>query len=160
MATAVIEPTTYAQQLEDRIRDRTARVGVLGLGYVGLPLAVQFAEAGFTVTGIDVGESKVACVNDGDSYVLDVPKAVLEPLARRRRLRATTDFAAIAELDTVNICVPTPLRKTKDPDMSYIDAACREIAKHMHPGMLITLESTTYPGTTDEFVLPMLRNPG
>jgi UDP-N-acetyl-D-glucosamine dehydrogenase len=160
MATAVIESITYAQQLEDRIRDRTARVGILGLGYVGLPLAVQFAEAGFAVTGIDVGSSKVARVNAGDSYVLDVPSTMLGPLARRGRLRATTDFAAIAELDTVNICVPTPLRKTKDPDMSFIDAACRKIARYIHPGMLITLESTTYPGTTDEFVLPMLEESG
>lgn len=155
-----IDSTSWAQQLTDRIRGRTARVGVVGMGYVGLPLAVEFAKAGFSVTGIDIGESKVAQVNAGDSYVLDVPSAVLAPLVEAGRLCATVDFSALRDLDTVNICVPTPLRKTKDPDMSYIDAACRQIAKHIHPGMLIILESTTYPGTTDEFVLPMLVESG
>jgi len=103
-----------------------------------------------------VAAEKVAKVNAGESYVLDVPTAVLRPLVEQGRLCATTDFQAVAALDTVNICVPTPLRKTKDPDMSYIDAACRQIARCLHPGMLIILESTTYPGTTEEFVLPML----
>jgi len=158
--TVGIESKTRVQQLEEKIRSRTARVGIVGLGYVGLPLGVEFARAGFTVTGIDVGENKVAAVNSGESYVLDVPVETLRPLVKERRLSATTDFAAVADLDTINICVPTPLRKTKDPDMSYIDAACREIAKHLHPGMLIILESTTYPGTTDEFVLPMLEKSG
>jgi len=151
---------TWAQQLEERIRSRTAQAGILGLGYVGLPLGVEFARAGFTVTGIDVSETKAARVNAGDSYVLDVPSALLQPLVAAGRLRATADFAVLRELDTVNICVPTPLRKTKDPDMSYIDAACQEIARYIHPGMLIILESTTYPGTTDEFVLPMLERSG
>lgn len=160
METVGIESKTRVQQLEEKIRSRTARVGIVGLGYVGLPLGVEFARAGFTVTGIDVGENKVAAVNSGESYVLDVPVETLRPLVKERRLSATTDFAAVADLDTINICVPTPLRKTKDPDMSYIDAACREIAKHLHPGMLIILESTTYPGTTDEFVLPMLEKSG
>ncbi|HOK45134.1 MAG TPA: nucleotide sugar dehydrogenase, partial [Bryobacteraceae bacterium] len=160
METVGIESKTRVQQLEEKIRSRTARVGIVGLGYVGLPLGVEFARAGFTVTGIDVGENKVAAVNSGESYVLDVPVETLRPLVKERRLSATTDFAAVADLDTINICVPTPLRKTKDPDMSYIDAACREIAKYLHPGMLIILESTTYPGTTDEFVLPMLEKSG
>ena len=151
---------TWAQQLEERIRSRTAQAGIVGLGYVGLPLGVEFARAGFTVTGIDVSETKAARVNAGDSYVLDVPSALLQPLVAAGRLRATADFAVLRELDTVNICVPTPLRKTKDPDMSYIDAACQEIARYIHPGMLIILESTTYPGTTDEFVLPMLERSG
>ncbi len=155
-----IESKTRVRQLEEKIRSRTARVGIVGLGYVGLPLGVEFAKAGFTVTGIDVGEKKVAQVNSGDSYVLDVPASVLGPLVKERRLSATADFAAVSDLDTINICVPTPLRKTKDPDMSYIDAACREIARYIHPGMLIILESTTYPGTTDEFVLPMLEKSG
>jgi UDP-N-acetyl-D-glucosamine dehydrogenase len=150
----------WQQQLEDRIRARTARVGIVGLGYVGLPLGVEFARAGFRVTGIDVTKSKVERVNAGDSYVLDVPSATLGPLVAEGKLEATTDFAAVADLDTINICVPTPLRKSKDPDMSYIDAACRRIAEHIHPGMLIILESTTYPGTTDEFVLPMLQKSG
>ena len=152
--------TTWAQQLEERIRSRAAQAGIVGLGYVGLPLGVEFARAGFTVTGIDVSETKAARVNAGDSYVLDVPSALLQPLVAAGRLRATADFAVLRELDTVNICVPTPLRKTKDPDMSYIDAACQEIARYIHPGMLIILESTTYPGTTDEFVLPMLERSG
>ncbi len=146
--------------LEEKIRSHAARAGIVGLGYVGLPLGVEFANAGFRVTGIDVGASKVARVNAGDSYVLDVPSAVLGPLVAEGKLRATTDFSVLREADTVNICVPTPLRKTKDPDMSYIDAACREIATYIHPGMLIVLESTTYPGTTDEFVLPLLEKTG
>lgn len=150
----------FSEALENKIRNRTAQVGVVGLGYVGLPLAVEFARAGFAVTGIDVNESKTARVNAGDSYVTDVPSEVLKPLAEAGKLRATTDFGRIAKLDTVNICVPTPLRKTKDPDMSYIVSACQQIAKYMHPGMLIILESTTYPGTTDELLLPMFEGGG
>ncbi len=149
-----------AAQLETRIAGRQAQVGVIGLGYVGLPLAVEFAQAGLPVTGIDVSAERVAQVNAGDSYVLDVPRETLAPLAAAGRLRATTEFSVLRELDTVNICVPTPLRKTKDPDMSYVDAACRQIAAQLHPGMLIILESTTYPGTTEEFVLPMLDQSG
>jgi len=133
---------------------------VLGLGYVGLPLAVEFAKAGLAVTGVDVDESKVAQIRAGCSYVLDVADAELAPLVQTGRLRATADFAVLRDLDTVNICVPTPLRKTKDPDMSYIDAACRDIARHLHPGTLVILESTTYPGTTEEFVLPLLEKSG
>jgi len=151
---------SWKQQLEDKIRNRTARVGVVGLGYVGLPLAVEFAKAGFTVTGIDVNEKKVARLNRGESYIQDVPSAAVEPLVRDGRVKATSSLSAVGELDTVDICVPTPLRKTKDPDMSYIVAACQEIAKHMHPGMLVILESTTYPGTTDELLRPMLERPG
>jgi UDP-N-acetyl-D-glucosamine dehydrogenase len=112
------------------------------------------------VTGIDVTASKVDSVNAGQSYVLDVPSATLAPLVQAGKLGATTDFSVISQLDTIDICVPTPLRKSKDPDMSYIDAACRQIAQYIHPGMLIILESTTYPGTTDEFVLPMLQKSG
>ena len=148
------------ESLEEKIRTRRARVGIVGLGYVGLPLAVEFAKAGFSVTGIDVSQEKVGRVNAADSYVGDVPSAVLGPLVESGKLRATTDFSAVAELDTINICVPTPLRKTKDPDMSFIISACQEIAGHFHAGMLIILESTTYPGTTDELVLPMLAKSG
>ena len=151
---------TEPNKLEEKIRTRAARVGVVGLGYVGLPLAVEFARAGFPVTGIDVTASKVDSVNAGQSYVLDVPSATLAPLVQAGKLGATTDFSVISQLDTIDICVPTPLRKSKDPDMSYIDAACRQIAQYIHPGMLIILESTTYPGTTDEFVLPMLQKSG
>jgi UDP-N-acetyl-D-glucosamine dehydrogenase len=146
--------------LEDKIRSRRARVGIVGLGYVGLPLAVEFAKAGFDVTGIDVSEDKTRRVNAGDSYVGDIPSSVLGPLVESGKLRATTDFSAVLELDTINICVPTPLRKTKDPDMSFIVSSCSEIARHLHAGMLIILESTTYPGTTDELVLPMLAKSG
>jgi UDP-N-acetyl-D-glucosamine dehydrogenase len=146
--------------LAEKIRSKKARVGVVGLGYVGLPLAVEYAEAGFHVIGIDLSGPKTARVNAGDSYVGDVPSSTLARLVKAGRLRATTDFAAIREMDTINICVPTPLRKTKDPDMSYIVAACQEIAQYFHPGLLVILESTTYPGTTDELVLPMLEKSG
>ena len=158
----VKEPATEAtaQLLADKIRTRRARVGIVGLGYVGLPLAVEFAKAGFDVTGIDVSEAKTGRVNAGDSYVGDIPSAALGALVKAGKLRATPDFAAVRDLDTINICVPTPLRKTKDPDMSYIVASCQEIARHLHAGMLIILESTTYPGTTDELVLPMLAKGG
>jgi UDP-N-acetyl-D-glucosamine dehydrogenase len=150
---------SHADDLRNRIASRTARVGVVGLGYVGLPLAVEFAEAGFSVTGIDIDARKVADLNRGESYIQDVPTAVLKRLVESGKLRATTDFAAVASLDTINIAVPTPLRKTKDPDMSYIVNACQEIAKHIHPGVLLILESTTYPGTTDELMLPMFEKP-
>ncbi len=149
-----------AKILEEKIRTRRARVGIVGLGYVGLPLAVEFAKAGFTVTGIDISQDKARRVNAGDSYVGDIPSATLGPLVEAGKLRATSDFSAVLELDTINICVPTPLRKTKDPDMSYIVASCQEIARHFHAGMLVILESTTYPGTTDELVLPMLAKSG
>ena len=151
---------SFSDALEKKIRDHSARVGVVGLGYVGLPLAVEFALAGFPVTGIDLNSGKAARINAGDSYVPDVPSAVLGPLVASGKLRASTDFSLIAELDTIDICVPTPLRKTKDPDMSYIVSSCQEIAKYLHPGMLIILESTTYPGTTDELLLPMFEASG
>jgi UDP-N-acetyl-D-glucosamine dehydrogenase len=155
----VISKTT-ANQLREKIETRRARVGVVGLGYVGLPPAVEYAKAGFEVTGIDLSEYKTAQVNSGISYIGDIPSSELAPLVEAGKLRATTDFSALLELDTVNIAVPTPLRKTKDPDMSYIDAACNEIQRYLHAGMLIILESTTYPGTTDELVLPMLEKSG
>jgi UDP-N-acetyl-D-glucosamine dehydrogenase len=159
VSTLTHAPTT-AEILQEKIRSRSARVGIVGLGYVGLPLAVEFARAGFEVTGIDVSQSKADRVNIGDSYVGDVPNAILKPLVESGKLRATSDFSAVRDLDTINICVPTPLRKTKDPDMSFIDSACQEIAQHFHPGLLVILESTTYPGTTDEVVLPMLSRSG
>jgi len=149
-----------AEQLKERIAKRTAKVGVLGLGYVGLPLAVEFATAGFDVTGIDVQADKVDRFNAGRSYVKDVKDEVFGPLVKAGKLRATTDFSVIEGLDTIDICVPTPLRKTKDPDMSYVVSATEQIAQHMHPGFLVMLESTTYPGTTDELVLPKLQESG
>ncbi len=155
-----IDTATEAAELKKRIRDKTARVGVLGLGYVGLPLAVEFARAGFDVTGIDVQQSKVDRFNSGHSYIKDVKDGVFEPLVRSGKLRATTDFSAIRDLDTIDICVPTPLRKTKDPDMSYVISATDAIAEYIHPGLLVMLESTTYPGTTDELLLPKLAGKG
>jgi len=145
----------YSEQLRQKIETRKARTGVVGLGYVGLPLAVELAHAGFSVTGIDIDQAKVDSLNRGESYIQDIPTAVLKPLVDSGLIKATTDFAAVADLDTVNICVPTPLRKTKDPDMSYIVSSCGSIAKYFHAGMLVILESTTYPGTTDELMLPM-----
>jgi UDP-N-acetyl-D-glucosamine dehydrogenase len=151
---------TTAEVLEEKIKSRTARVGIIGLGYVGLPLAVEYAKAGFSVTGIDVQDSKVAQLGRGESYIQDVSSDVLRPLVDSQKFRATSDFSVIRDLDTINIAVPTPLRKTKDPDMSFIVSACQEIAKYFGPGKLVILESTTYPGTTDELVLPMLEGPG
>ena len=129
MSTTQVVLETTAKMLEEKIRARTARVGIVGLGYVGLPLAVEFAKAGFTVTGIDVSDEKTRSVNAGESYIGDIPSATLAAWSESGKLRATTDFSAVRELDTINICVPTPLRKTKDPDMSYIVSACQEIAQ-------------------------------
>jgi len=157
---SAVQPAISIDALQEKISARTARVGIVGLGYVGLPLAVEFAKAGFSVTGIDLSESKIARINAGNSYVQDVAGDEVAALVKAEKLRATADFSVIRELDTINICVPTPLRKTKDPDMSYIVSACQEIAKYFHPGMLAILESTTYPGTTEEVVLPMLAESG
>lgn len=146
--------------LETKLREKKAHLGVIGLGYVGLPLAVEYAKAGFNVTGIDVDPQKVAQLLEGRSYVGDVSDAELAPLVKSGKLRATTDADALAECDTVNICVPTPLGKSRDPDVSYIVSAVEMIAKHLHPGMLIILESTTYPGTTEELIQPQLEQTG
>ncbi len=151
----MIRSATAAALLE-KIQTRTVRTGVIGLGYVGLPLAVEFAKAGYDATGMDLDPVKVSAINDGRSYIDDVPTADIADLRAKGRLRASTEFDVLNELDTVNICVPTPLRKTKDPDLSYIVAATEQIAARLRPGMLIILESTTYPGTTDELVLPIL----
>jgi UDP-N-acetyl-D-glucosamine dehydrogenase len=158
--TATATAASTASLLRERISTKKAHVGVLGLGYVGLPLAVEFARAGFQVTGIDVQQSKVDQFNSGRSYVKDVKDDVFEPLIRSGKLRATSDFSVIKQLDTIDICVPTPLRKTKDPDMSFVVAATEAIAEHIHPGLLVMLESTTYPGTTDELLLPRLQGSG
>jgi UDP-N-acetyl-D-glucosamine dehydrogenase len=133
---------------------------VVGLGYVGLPLAVEFARAGYVTTGIDLDASKVNTINEGRSYIDDVAGEEVAALRAAGRLAATTDFGIVDQLDTINICVPTPLRKTKDPDLSFIVAAAEEIATRLRPGMLVILESTTYPGTTDELVLPILERGG
>jgi UDP-N-acetyl-D-glucosamine dehydrogenase len=152
--------STVAQELLRRIETRTARVGVVGLGYVGLPLAVELARAGFVTTGLDLDPRKIAAITAGESYIPDVPTADVHALTGAGTLSATSDYRAVAELDTINICVPTPLRKTKDPDMSFVVSAVEAIAEHLHPGMLIILESTTYPGTTEELVQPLLERTG
>ncbi|HXI28203.1 MAG TPA: nucleotide sugar dehydrogenase, partial [Vicinamibacterales bacterium] len=149
-----------AAALQRRIESSDVRTGVIGLGYVGLPLAVQFAKAGYDVVGIDIDARKVDALNGGTSYIQDVPAGDVAALVAAGRLSATADFAAVAQLDSVNICVPTPLRKTKDPDVSYMVAAVTEVAKYLHPGMLVILESTTYPGTTEELAQPILEASG
>ncbi len=149
-----------ARTLLDRLQTRKARTGVVGLGYVGLPLAVEFARAGFHTVGLDLDSEKVRAINEGRSYIPDVKSTDVGELAGNGTLRASTDFDEVSELDTVNICVPTPLRKTKDPDLSFIVSAAEAIATRLHPGMLVVLESTTYPGTTDELVRPILEKGG
>lgn len=143
-----------------KIRAHTARVGVIGLGYVGLPLLVEFAQRGFQAVGMDLDASKVHSIQAGRSYIPDIPSKELAPLVKEGRLRATTSFAVLKELDGVMICVPTPLRKTRDPDISYILAAAKPLAKYLHRYQVIILESTTYPGTTVEVILPMLSATG
>lgn len=148
-------------RLIEKITGRTAQVGIVGLGYVGLPLAVAFAQAGFRVIGVDVTASKVDCLNRGQSYIEDVPDEVLRPLVADGKLTASTNYAALQAVDTISICVPTPLRKTKDPDISYIISATDSIAQYGGGhGKLIVLESTTYPGTTEEIILPRLTSNG
>jgi len=147
---------TIKDTLIDQFATKKARISVLGLGYVGLPLAVLFAEAGYTVLGIDPDQRKVDNLNKGISYIQDVPTAQLSRLVNSGKISATTDFSSLREIDAVSICVPTPLRKTGDPDMSFILSATEELARYVHKGMVVVLESTTYPGTTREVVLPML----
>ncbi len=154
------EPPLSIKNLERKIRDRSANSGVIGLGYAGLPLAVEMAHQGFRVTGIDIDGSRVESINSGISYIPDVAEKVLFELVTKGRIRATQSFSAVGALDTISICVPTPLRKTKDPDLSYIVAAAEAIRTHLTPGKLIVLESTTYPGTTREVVLPILEKSG
>ncbi len=146
-----------ASRTEERLRRRTARIGVIGLGYVGLPLSVEFAKAGFHVTGFEINERRVRELNRGRSYIQDVPAREVRDLVREGKLRGTMNFDELRRMDVIDICVPTPLRKTKDPDVSFILAAVREIAPRLQRGQLIVLESTTYPGTTDELVLPLLQ---
>jgi UDP-N-acetyl-D-glucosamine dehydrogenase len=146
--------------LLDKIETRQAVIGVIGMGYVGLPLAVEFAKAGYRVIGVDVIADKVRLLNEGHSYIPDVPTEVVAELVGSGKLSATTDYAVLKTVDAISICVPTPLRKTKDPDMSFIVAAADEIARHSHSGLLVVLESTTYPGTTDELIVPRLAGNG
>jgi UDP-N-acetyl-D-glucosamine dehydrogenase len=141
-------------KLLERIEQRTAVIGVVGLGYVGLPLAVELGMAGFRVIGVDVSAEKVKKLNAGESYVQDVPTEAVADLVAQGKLTATTDYGELAQADAISICVPTPLRKTRDPDMSFIIDASDSIAEITHPGLLIVLESTTYPGTTEEIIVP------
>jgi UDP-N-acetyl-D-glucosamine dehydrogenase len=149
-----------ASALEESIRSGKARVGTIGLGYVGLPLSVEFASAGLAVTGFDLTEGKVAAVNRGESYIKDVASERLAAEVKAGRLKATTNFDELATCDAVVICVPTPLGKTKDPDLQMVVDAARSIASRLRPGQLIVLESTTYPGTTEELILPLLTERG
>ena len=151
---------TITTSLLERIGNREARIGVIGLGYVGLPLAVEFARAGFYVTGFDVDAGKVGTLNAGHSHIPDVPEAELAEVVGSGHFRATTDVSLLGTMDVADICVPTPLRKTKDPDMSYVVQALEVVAAHLKRGQLVILESTTYPGTTDEVAQPMLEAGG
>ena len=147
---------TTKTDLIKKLKDKSAEVAILGLGYVGLPLAVVFGEAGFKVTGVDPDQRKVDALNAGKSYIPDVKTEAVAKLVKDGKLTATVDFAVLKEMDAVSICVPTPLRKTGDPDMSFIISAMDELSKYMHKGMVVVLESTTYPGTTRELLLPKL----
>jgi UDP-N-acetyl-D-glucosamine dehydrogenase len=150
----------HAENLIVKLNNKEARVAVLGLGYVGLPLAVVFAECGFKVTGIDPIQEKVDAINAGRSYILDIEDDTIARLVAGGRFKATSDFSALSEMDAVSICVPTPLRKTGDPDLSFIVSVANSLKQYVHPGMVIVLESTTYPGTTRELILPKLCEKG
>jgi UDP-N-acetyl-D-glucosamine dehydrogenase len=154
------EAALSGETLIDRFRTKRAKVGVIGLGYVGLPLAVEFATAGFHVVPVDVDAAKVESVRAGRSYIPDISSERLAPLVAQGLLAASSNFDVLADADAISICVPTPLRKTKDPDLSYVVAAVEQVAAHLRAGQLVVLESTTYPGTTEEVVRPMLERGG
>jgi UDP-N-acetyl-D-glucosamine dehydrogenase len=147
---------TIKDTLIKKLQDKSANIAILGLGYVGLPLAVVFGEAGFKVTGVDPDLRKIDLLKRSVSYIPDVKTEVIAKLVKSGNLKATADFSVLKNMDAVSICVPTPLRKTGDPDMSFIISATEELAKYMHKGMIIVLESSTYPGTTREVLLPKL----
>lgn len=146
--------------LLDRIATREARIGIIGVGYVGLPLAVVFAEAGFRVTGFDLSAERAATINRGVSYIEDIPSSTLADLVGRGLIEATTDMRRLQEMDAISVCVPTPLSKTRDPDMSAVLQAADDITRALRPGQLIVLESTTYPGTTREVFQPRFQERG
>ncbi len=146
--------------LHGRLKRKEFTAAVIGLGYVGLPLAIEYADAGIPVIGVDLDGAKVRSLRAGRSYIDDIPSESVKNAVDLGLLRPTTDFSALAEADTVNICVPTPLRKTKDPDLSYIVSAAEQVAKYLHKDMLVVLESTTYPGTTEEVLVPMFEAKG
>ncbi|MFN2617833.1 MAG: nucleotide sugar dehydrogenase [Thermoleophilaceae bacterium] len=156
MCAAVSSAATVA--FEERIATRQARLGIVGLGYAGLPLAMLFAEVGFKVTGIDLSDDRVRAVNEKRSYLVDVPASRYGGV--EGRLGASSEYSSVADLDALTICVPTPLSKTRTPDISYVVAAAESVAEHLRPGQLVVLQSTTYPGTTEEIVLPILERGG
>ena len=162
MGTALETPAPIhpAAVLAEKIRARTAHAGVIGLGYVGLPLAVELGRAGYAVTGVDRDNAKVAQLQAGRCPIPDVEAEAFTRWIGSEKASVTTSFAALAECDTVSISVPTPLRKTRDPDLSHVLAAVEELSEHLRPGMLVILESTTYPGTTEETILPVLERSG
>jgi UDP-N-acetyl-D-glucosamine dehydrogenase len=159
MPTATQTKTTLAQ-LTDRFNQRHASIGIIGLGYVGLPLSVTMANVGFTITGFDVNNARVNQINAGDNYIDDVDGDQFKALVSDAKIQATTDFSQLAQMDAIIICVPTPLTKNRTPDISYVESATARIAETLRPGQLIVLESTTFPGTTDEVMLPMLQASG
>ncbi|MCJ7498402.1 MAG: nucleotide sugar dehydrogenase [candidate division Zixibacteria bacterium] len=148
------------EKLKEKIEKKKAVVGVIGLGYVGLPLAVEFGDQGFMVLGFDINKKKVDLINSGRSDIDDIKDVQVKKLVRKGLLKATTNFALLRKADCITICVPTPLSKTKDPDVSYILSAVNQVRKYLHPGQLVVLESTTYPGTTEELILPILGETG
>ena len=156
----MMNPTAPTPNLDERIRSRTCRYGVLGLGYVGLPLALAFAEEGIEVIGFEVDEQKAAAVNASESYIGDVDSAALAAVVNSGKLRATTDFSELADVDVISICVPTPLSKSRDPDLSYVDTATTAVERCLRRGQMVVVESTTYPGMTEEYVRPRLEQGG
>lgn len=147
-------------ELERKLKEKTAVLGIVGLGYVGLPLAVAFSEAGYSVLGFDVQQKRVNLINKGQSYIADVSSESLSSLVATDLLEATTEQARLKEVDAICICMPTPLTKTREPDLSYVIHQSEEISKHLHPGQLVILESTTYPGTTSGVAMPLLERSG
>ncbi len=150
----------YRQRLLERLNDHSAIIGIVGLGYVGLPLAVAFAENGYRVIGVDANPDKIELLRQGKSYIIDMPDEQIAPLVHNGRLQARTNYEALREADAISICVPTPLRKTKDPDLTYVLQAAEGVERIAHAGMMVSLESTTYPGTTEEIIVPRLMEQG
>jgi UDP-N-acetyl-D-glucosamine dehydrogenase len=158
--TVTLQQETQRDALERKIAARQARVGIMGLGYAGLPMAVEIADAGFHVTGLDVSRERVSAIQQGESPVSDVPSEKVQWLVNEEMLTATDDFDALADLDCVVICVPTPLQNGREPDLRYVRQAASDIARRLHPGMLVALQSTCSPGTTRRDVLPLLEGHG
>src|SRR5215469_1423531 len=156
MSTAAsVSSGANAHDLIARIQARTAKVGIIGMGYVGLPLALLFSDRGFVVTGFDIDREKIGALNDGKSYIYRIPETEIQT-ARKKKFSATADYSLAGVADVIIICVPTPLNEYREPDLSYIQATARAIAPHLRAGQLIVLESTTYPGTTEEVLIPIL----